>query len=70
MPHFINSISSFKGKELNGKKQKCPKLVKKFLTQKYISKNSLIDLDFYLLFIKYFDITYIVKKFFKKIIKI
>tara|TARA_B100000886_G_scaffold331859_2_gene283882 strand:- start:13107 stop:14243 length:1137 start_codon:yes stop_codon:yes gene_type:complete len=70
MPHFIKQIDSFKSKNIQIKKLACPREVKKFFTQKYISIYSLLRYEFYFSLFKYFDISLIFKKIFTKVFRI
>ncbi len=70
MPKFIDTISSFEDKKIENKLEKCPKIVRKFFTKKYISLRSFFDVDFYFQFHQCFDFSLLTKKIFKKLFKI
>ncbi len=70
MPTFINQISSFRLKIIKIDKVKCPKEVKIFFTEKYVSIRSFLQYGFYVSIYKYFDVSLILKKIFKKFLRI
>ncbi len=70
MPNFINQISSFRLKTIKIDKVKCPKEVRIFFTEKYVSIKLFLQYEFYLSIFKYFDVSLILKKFFKKFLRI